>query len=138
MIRTVLAALVVVFTLVSGLSCKKGEGQGGTSSITGTVYARYYNKAFTTYIGTSPCPQEDVFIIYGDDITFGDDQKTNHDGSFEFKYLREGHYKVYVYSQDSTQNLTKYPSGLVTLIHEVDITGKKQVVTVPNTVIIKN
>ena len=118
------------------LSCKKGAGEGGSSSITGKLYGRYYNPSFTTFISATEAPRERIYIIYGDDITFGDNQQTSYDGSYEFKYLRKGHYKIYAYSKDSTQNLTTYPSGRLAIIKEVDITDKKQTIAVPNIVVV--
>ena len=42
----------------------------------------------------------DVYIIYGkENSTYDDDQKTSHDGSFEFKYLNPGDYEIFVYSE---------------------------------------
>ncbi len=136
--KIIAAALLLGAMSTSILSCKKGEGEGGSSSITGTIYGRYYNKSFTTFIGASEAPREKVYIIYGDEVAIGDDQETSYDGSYEFKYLRKGHYKVYVYSKDSTQNLVKYPSGRFAITQEIDITDNKQTVEVPNIVIIQN
>ena len=107
----------VVLLLVA--SCAKDAGEGGTSSIKGKVYAKYYNKTFTSLIGETYAPDKDVYIIFGDDVTYGDKQKTCYDGSFEFKYLRKGKYKVYAYSLDTT--LTN-PSTQFAVIAEVEIT----------------
>jgi len=133
-LTTVFMILVMAFGIAS---CKKGEGQGGTSSITGKVYGRFYNKEFDNFFGESACPDEDVYIIYGDDLTYSDDQKTNYDGTYEFKYLRKGHYKIFVYTKDSTSNLVAYPSGLLTISMEADITDKKQTIVLPNVKVIK-
>lgn len=116
-------------------TCKKEAGQGGTSSIKGKVYAKYYDKDFYSLAKSSCAPDIDVYIIYGDESTFGERQRTTYDGGYEFKYLRKGQYKIYVYSRDSTGfykfQVNKY-SPNVAIIKNADITQKKQIVEVPN------
>ena len=105
-----------IFSLILSVlivSCSKEAGEGGTASIKGKVYGDYYNKSFTTFYGSSYVPDKDVYIIYGDDASYGERVRTSYDGSFEFKYLRKGDYKVFVYSIDSTLTL---PSGLNTIL----------------------
>ena len=123
----------VVLLLVA--SCAKDAGEGGTSSIKGKVYAKYYNKTFTSLIGETYAPDKDVYIIFGDDVTYGDKQKTCYDGSFEFKYLRKGKYKVYAYSLDTT--LTN-PSTQFAVIAEVEITKNGETVVTNDIVIADN
>ena len=101
-------------------SCEKDAGEGGTSSITGYVHVTDYNASFIIIQGEYPGADEDVYIIYGDDISSGDRIKAGPDGRFEFKYLREGKYKLYVYSEDTTL------SGNSVVLKEVEITDKKQ------------
>jgi hypothetical protein len=115
--------LTVFFALVFN-ACKKGPGEGGNSSIQGTVNTiLYLNSAFIEPYDTFPSADKDVFIIYGDDISFSDKVQTNYDGKFEFKYLREGSYKVYVYSEAPFDSLS---SEEYAVIKQVEITGKKQ------------
>ena len=122
-------------------SCKKEAGQGGTATIKGKVYANYYDKNFYILKTSSYAPDVDVYIIYGGESTFGDHQKTSYDGSYEFKYLRNGSYKIYSYSQDTTgqHNFTlNIYAPLLPVIKNVDITKRKQTVEVPDlNVIIK-
>jgi hypothetical protein len=116
------------------ISCKKEEGKGGRHSIKGKVTARKYSLSTHTYTSTSyPAEEEDVYIIYGDDVTYGDKQNTNYDGSFEFKYLHKGKYKVYAYSQDSTNST---PAKKVAVVKEVTI-GSEKVTTLPDITILK-
>jgi hypothetical protein len=61
-----------------------------------------------------------VFIIYGDDVSYSDKISAGPDGRFEFKYLREGNYTVYVYSKDSTL------AGKHAVSKSIEISGKKQ------------
>ena len=109
-------------------SCKKEAGEGGNSSITGTVHTTKCNGTFTFYQGEFLGADEDVYIIYGDDITYGDRIKSGPDGKFEFKYLREGSYKIYVYSDDTVNVTPIVLIGKVPVYKEVDITSKKQTV----------
>lgn len=123
----------VVLLLVA--SCAKDAGEGGSSSIKGKVYAKYYNKTFTSLIGETYAPDKDVYIIFGDDVTYGDKQKTCYDGSFEFKYLRKGKYKVYAYSLDTT--LTN-PSTQFAVIAEVEIAKNGETVVTNDIVVADN
>ena len=95
--------IFLTFAVIAGMSvaCKKTAGEGGTSTIRGTVYVRNYNSNFSTLLGKYPGADFDVYIIYGDDATYGERIRSGPDGIFEFKYLRKGNYKVYVYSNDS-------------------------------------
>lgn len=118
-------------------SCAKEPGEGGNSSIRGKVYGIYYNKSLTAQTGKGYVQDQDVYIIYGDEVSFGDRVRTSYDGAYEFKYLRKGKYKIYTYSRDTTMNTAAYPSGDREVIAEVEITRNKQVAEVPDLVIIK-
>jgi hypothetical protein len=123
------------FFLLVFSSCKKEAGQGGTSTIKGKVYANYYDKSFYILKASSYAPDVDVYIIYGGQSTYGDHQKTSYDGSYEFKYLRSGSYKIYTYSQDTTgkYNFTlNIYAPLLPEIKDVEITKRKQTVELPD------
>jgi len=95
----------LLFTFVCLLcfsDCKKEAGEGGTSFIQGKVYAKYYNKNFSVLADSGYAPDIDVYIIYGDEFSYSDRLRTSYDGSFEFKYLRKGNYKIFALSRDST------------------------------------
>lgn len=102
---SVLATLFIV--LVSG--CTKEAGEGGTSTIYGKVFAYDYNAEMTVYRTQYYAPDEDVYIIYGEDSIYSDRTRTNFDGSYRFQYLRPGKYTVFAYSKDLT---TKLPPAL--------------------------
>lgn len=130
-----LKLLSVFFILVLFLSsCEKEEGIGGTSEIKGKVYAFDYNAELTVLKSEYYAPEEDVYIIYGDDEIYSDDFKTHFDGSYHFQYLREGKYTIFAYSKDLSRTS---PSGLITVKVEVEITRKNQTVEVEDIVIIK-
>ncbi len=112
-------------------SCKKEEGEGGTSSIIGKVYVKDYNDTFTVLEDEYYGQEVDVYIIYGDDVSFGDRTRTNYDGTYEFKYLRKGTYHVYAYSKDSTLQ----SNALVPVIQTVEISKNSQEVQVSDLVV---
>lgn len=83
--------------------CNKEEGEGGDSTIKGRLVCRSYDKDYTVFQSESGDANEDVYIMYGDDLTAGDKVTTNPDGYFEFNYLQKGNYTIYYYSDDSTK-----------------------------------
>lgn len=94
--------ILALFILLSLYSCDLPEGEGGNSTIRGHVFMKKYNSDFSRLIQEYYLPDEDVYIIYGDDTTsYNDDVKTHFDGSYEFRYLRPGKYTIYAYSRDS-------------------------------------
>ena len=102
-------------------SCSKYEGQGGAATIKGVVVEQKYN-SLGNVIASYPIPDQDVYIIYGAGNTFYDDDiKTSFDGSFEFRYLRKGTYKIFVY-----EDCNSCPSGQKEVLKEVEITEKNQ------------
>ncbi len=102
--------------------CEKGPGEGGSSSIKGNVHVTDYNATFLIVQGEYPGIDEDVYIIYGDDISYGDRIRSGPDGRFEFKYLREGKYTVYTYSEDTSF------SGTAVVAVSVEIKDKNKTV----------
>jgi len=130
MLRMMLMVLVGSQLL---LSCKKEAGEGGSSSMFGKVLVRQYNASFTILQEEYYAQDEDVYIIYGDDITFGDRTRTCYDGTYEFKYLRPGTYTIYAYSKDSTFQT----NSMIPVIREMTISKNHEVVEVPEIIILK-
>lgn len=117
---------ILIFSIVflALYSCSKYEGQGGTATIKGVVVEQKYN-SLGNVIASYPIPDQDVYIIYGGENTFYDDDiKTSFDGSFEFRYLRKGTYKIFVY-----EDCNSCPSGKKEVLKEFEITDKKQELT---------
>lgn len=110
--------LVPVLFMLS--SCEKDPGEGGSSSIKGYVHVTDYNANFLIIQGYYDGANEWVYLVYGDDTSYGDRINSEPDGTFEFKYLREGNYKIYVYSEDTTL------AGKHAVMKEVHISKKKQ------------
>lgn len=123
--------LILVGCLIH--SCKKDEGIGGKSTITGKVIIRQYNTNFTFLQEQFAAPDEDVFIIFGDDPVYGDKVSTNYDGTYRFEYLQEGNYSVYAYSEDSANYPTKHKIPVIILVQ----VGKNQTVQAKDIIILK-
>jgi hypothetical protein len=135
--NTKILLLVMFLSLMSFTACEKGAGDGGTSTIRGKVWIREYNKTFTIQKTPDYLAQDlQVYIIYGDDDIYSDNFKTNYDGMFEFKYLREGKYKVFVYSKDSTFDYNN-TSQMKVVSRDAEITSKNQTIVVPDMVVLK-
>ena len=91
-------------------ACEKEPGEGGTSSIIGSVYkiSTYFN-ALTQEVDTvfyQLDSGEDVYVIYSDNESdfYNDKIETNWNGQYRFDYLRKGDYTIFVYA-DSTDIL---------------------------------
>ena len=89
---------IVSIITIALYSCSKEEGEGGRSSIMGKVHMTDVTGGNQ---GEYDAPDYDVYIIYGEkDNIYDDKLKTNYDGTFEFKNLREGTYRVFAYTVD--------------------------------------
>lgn len=133
--------IILLFLFLSYiLSCKKEAGEGGNSSIKGKVWVRKHDPGFTTVLNQYPGADEDVYIIYGNQVGVNDRIRTDYEGEFEFKYLRKGNYKIYVYSKDSA-SIVGPPSNPtapdIAVVKEITITDKKQTVDAGIFVILK-
>ena len=115
-------------------SCSKEAGEGGNSSIYGKVIVHNYNSSFTELNEIYDGADEEVYIIYGDDLSYSERIRTSYNGVYEFKYLRQGKYSVFVYSEDSTLTL---PSGKYAVIREIEITSNRQTVKADDIIIFK-
>ncbi|MEI6575948.1 MAG: hypothetical protein WCO63_07205 [Bacteroidota bacterium] len=91
-------------------SCKKEAGPGGSSSIKGYVHVTDYNANMLIVQGEYPGVDQDVYIVYGNDIQYGDRIRSGPDGRFEFEYLQKGDYTIYLYSDDTTLSGTTFVS----------------------------
>ena len=120
-LKSLLFIPVIIFLCFS--SCSKVEGEGGAAKIKGKVTIHNYNSA-GNLISTYPAADEDVYIIYGNENSFYDnDVKTSYDGSFEFRYLQKGNYQVFVYEDCQT-----CASGDTVVMSTINISGKNEVV----------
>jgi len=130
--------LTLLFAVASAVvvsSCKKPAGEGGRATITGKIWVENYSTLnnmadIYTSKGEYAGADEDVYIIYGDDASYGNKTKSGPDGVFEFKFLRKGDYKIYVQSKDTTRASYFYGSGSKTVDASVTISDKKETVDV--------
>ncbi len=115
--------VITLFLTFIFSGCQVHEGPGGLASITGRVYAFDYNAELTTLLNEGYAGEVDVYIVYGENAVFDDDQKTHFDGRFRFDFLKKGTYTLFVYSKDSTLANVKieYP-----IMKTVEITEKNQ------------
>jgi hypothetical protein len=114
---------VLILVSTAFYSCKKVAGEGGSSTIKGVVVEKKLNSVGNV-IASYPIADEDVYIIYGEEGNFYDDRiRTSFDGSFEFRYLQPGKYRVFAYSE-----CPSCPSGVKEELKTVEITGKKSTI----------
>ncbi|MCB9232367.1 MAG: carboxypeptidase regulatory-like domain-containing protein [Bacteroidia bacterium] len=119
-----------LISILLGLSwllfaCNQEPGIGGSSTIIGKIFLEVYNSDFSLLKDSYYLPDEYVYIIDGDNVTYRERVKTNFDGTFEFPNLKKGHYTIFAYSMDSTRTLPGYN---LAVIREVDIDGNRQLV----------
>lgn len=121
--RIILLSVAIMMVFLS--ACEKPAGQGGDATIKGKIWVEDWDANFNLLKYEFPGADEDVYIIYGDEVNYGDKISANNNGDFEFKYLRKGKYKVYVYSDQKQSGTT--PASKVAIVIDVEISSKKQV-----------
>lgn len=105
-------------------SCNKGPGEGGTGTLQGYVKLVHHpDDDYTLTPDTMAAAKTDVFIIYGNEVYFGNDVETGADGMYQFEYLRPGDYTVFAYST--------LPSGEKVAVYESVNLQRGAVVNVP-------
>ncbi len=124
--------LLLILSVLIVSSCEKDPGEGGMASISGKVYVQEYNGNCTELRDQYYGIDEDVFIIAGDDPSYFDRVKTGPDGTFWFRYLRKGKYKVYALSENCD-----VPGQLEAVIKEMEITDRKQKMVTQDIVVIR-
>jgi hypothetical protein len=98
-----LFSVMLITNVILLSSCKKTEGEGGTGEISGKVLLIRFDASYSIVMDTVVASDEDVYIIYGNNSsTYNDDFKTSYDGTYAFRNLIEGNYRLFVYNNDST------------------------------------
>lgn len=121
--------ILILLLLIVGLaSCKKPEGPGGQASVKGKVYASDFDNTNTYLVSKGYYPGIKVYIIYGSGTEIGNSVVTSTDGSYEFKYLNKGSYKVFVNSVDTSKKV-KGNDTEKAVIKEFEIKEAKKKVT---------
>lgn len=131
-IRSLRGLILFLFILLSFASCEKEEGEGGTSTIAGRVYALNYNSDFSIKLSEYYAPDVDVFIIYGNDSIHSDKTETSYNGWYRFEYLNKGTYTVYVLSNDPTR---LSPSGKIVVKQTINVSDNHSTVIADDLVI---
>lgn len=130
--NTTTLLICTLFSVLLISSCKKAEGLGGTSAITGKIYVKNYDVGGSNLEGEYYGEEERVYIIYGNGTTSDNDVRTSYDGSYKFEYLNKGNYKIFCYSRCDT-----CPSGTEAIIKDVEITSNNSTVELEDIVIKK-
>ena len=119
---SLLSFAIGIIMIFSG--CNKSPGLGGKATIKGKLTGRFYSdKQLTSLVGQGVLGDENIYIIYGNNHTYYDDNiSTSYDGTFEFKYLRPGKYVVFAY-----ENCYPCASLQQEKLFEVEITSEKQI-----------
>ena len=128
-------ALMLVFTLLTN-SCKKPAGPGGKASIKGKIYVKDFDVAAYGLISQYYGPGENVYICYGNNNIVGNHVNTSTDGSYQFLYLRKGHYKIFALSRDTSIHVAGSNKTIPVSV-EIDITSNSQQFTLPDIIINK-
>ena len=132
-IKKVYTGSVYLFTLLFIISCTKSPGVGGQATIKGKIIVNNIN-ALGNVSAEYDAQEHDVYIIYGDNNnTFDDDVKTSHDGTFEFKYLNQGNYEVFTYSE-----CLNCPNGQDSLIKINTTIGSRNETAILEDIVIAN
>lgn len=132
--KSILFSLVLLIAGGLGFtSCKKEPGPGGKSAVYGKVWVKDYNTSFTVLEESYYGPDIWVYIVYGNNRDYGDRIRTSYDGTYEFKYLRPGNYRIYTYSVDSTLQT----NAEVPVMYDVTVPNGKQDIQIPDLVIFK-
>lgn len=118
---------VFVFIGLLCLGCNKLPGEGGQAFVHGKVEkeVRLVLSNPSTAVATYPAADEDVFILYGENVSPDDRILTNYDGEFEFQFLRKGKYTLYVYSEDTTGTNSTDPTKMPVIV-DFEITDRKE------------
>ena len=117
--------LLILLGMVMMISCQQGEGPGGTGIIEGTVYKVLHpDDNYNLETDTVLAAKEDVFLVYGTQSFYGEDEETDHTGFYRFDYLRPGTYTVYAYST--------LASGERTAVSQTVEVQRGKTTTVPN------
>ena len=128
--RVVVLLFVIGVTVFS--ACKKEEGEGGKATIEGKLYNNLYDPN-GKFLEREESIDADVYIIYGDNSIYDDNTNSQGDGSYNFKYLRKGKYKIFAYSDCNT-----CASGIEKKEIKVEISDKKEVVVATDLELVKN
>jgi len=122
--------IILCLLCIGALSCTKEAGPGGTATIQGKIFAQEFN-TLGNIKAEYYAPEEDVYIVYGDDDFYGERLRTHYDGSYKFEFLHPGDYQVYTYSDCDC------PAGKEAIMVDVNISESGQDIILDDITIIK-
>ena len=82
---------------------KSLEWNEGTSTISGTVYLINYKNSGEDVKYIVPAQEQEIYITYGNHKFYDERIRTSSDGTFVFKNLIKGSYRIFMYSEDITE-----------------------------------
>jgi hypothetical protein len=135
-LRMLPAMLIFALFMAIMFSCKKPPGPGGRATVKGKVYAYDYDNTQNYLISHGYSAGDKVFIVYGSDKVVGNNLTTSMDGSFEFKYLTKGRYKIFVNSLDTAYKV-KGNDTEIPVVQEFEIKDPKETIVLKDFVINK-
>ena len=125
-LKTKTIALLAVVLLTA---CEKEEGKGGKSAIQGMVYQNVFDNS-GNFVVKEEAKEVNVYIVYGESGVYDDNMDIHYDGTFEFKYLYPGTYKLFAYS-----DCDSCASNTVAVEVSVEITDKNETVVATDIVV---
>lgn len=124
---------IICSFLLALTACRKDPGIGGDAKVYGKIYYKHYNSTFTTLINEGYLSDTYVYIVFGENVNYGQRIKTNYKGEFEFKYLYKGDYKIYSYGLDSAAMVNgQLPISEKASVVNFEITDRKQELVLEN------
>lgn len=99
------------------------EYNEGSATIKGVLMVKNYTKGFGILKDITPGQDEDVYLAYNGHKYYDERNRTFYDGTFVFRNLIKGTYKIYAYSDDYYGS-----SAMVPVLKEVVIDRDNQVV----------
>jgi hypothetical protein len=135
--RIVKQIIAIVLVVLVVISCKKPPGPGGKATIKGKLKYRNFDNYNVSMISEYYAGGENVYICYGNSDVVRNNIKTSYDGSFQFLYLNQGHYKVFVESADTSIHV-KNSKKTLPVYFDVDINSTSQTVDLGEIIANKN
>lgn len=123
--KTLFSMLTTAAALALLSACEKPPGPGGRATIKGRIYAYDWDNQQYRMISEGFSSDDRVYISYGNSTMVGNDTRTGTDGSFQFRFLNKGHYRIFVNSIDTA---LKYKGNdtYIPIVKEVDVTKANQ------------
>lgn len=102
-VREITLAKNETATLNDLIIYKSLEWNEGTSTISGTVYLKNYKNDGSEIKYIVPAQEQEIYITYGKHKFYDERIRTSSDGTFVFKNLIKGSYRIFMYSEDITE-----------------------------------